>query len=74
MMMTTVPPHQQSEDVIQEAFQLFDLLGTNTSLMAYRIDCCHHRDKSYKIFDAGHERIFGFESQLLLRANQFENE
>ena len=35
--MTTVPSHQQSEEVIQEALQMFDLPGTDTSVTAYRI-------------------------------------
>ena len=37
MMMTTVPTHQQSDEAIQDAFQLFDLTSTDTSLMAYRM-------------------------------------
>ena len=33
MIMTTVPLHQQSEEVIQDAFQLFALPGTDTYRM-----------------------------------------
>ena len=37
MMIMTVPHPQQADEVIQHAFQLFDLPGTGTSLIGYHM-------------------------------------